>query len=288
MSVAVVTDSTASLPPEEAAAAGVEVVPLHVVVDGADHLEGPGLTGVSPEELAAALRAKVEVGTARPAPAAFLAAYEKAAAAGAEEIVSVHLSSGLSATVDSARAAAQESPVPVHVIDSRTVGMGMGLAVLGAVADAQAGRSAGEVVERVERRCAASSVRLYVDTLEHLRRGGRIGGARALLGSALAIKPILQVLDGHVEPLEKVRTRGKALARLVELTRLACAELPDWTDEVEIAVQHVDALDRAEAAAAELEDQVDGEVRVVGLSAVIAAHVGPGTLGITVSPRPRD
>lgn len=289
MSIAIVTDSTASLPPEDTADAGITVVPLHVVIDGQDHVEGgEGSTGISPEEVAAALRSRQQVATARPSPAVFLEVYERLAASGADEIVSVHLSGGLSSTVESARAAAGDSPAPVHVVDSRIVGMAVGLATVGAATDVAAGRTVEEVVAGIERRCAASSVRMYVDTLEHLRRGGRIGGARALLGSALAIKPILQVLDGHVEPLERVRTRSKALARLQELSELACADLPEWSDGVEVAVQHIDARERAEEVARGLAEHVGGEVRIVELSAVIGAHVGPGTLGITVSPRPRD
>lgn len=285
MRIAVVTDSTASLTDDERAAAGVVVVPLHVVVDDADHLEGPG--GLSPEELAPALRADAQVATARPAPAAFARAYREAAEGGAEAIVSVHLSAGLSSTLGSAQAAAGESPVPVQVIDSGTIGVTLGAVALGAAADAAVGRELGEVVERVDRRCAASSVRLYVDTLDHLRRGGRIGGARALLGSALAIKPILELRDGQVEPLERVRTRGKALARLVELTESACAALPDWADGAEVAVQHVDAPERAAEVAAQLAGRVPGEVRVLELSAVVGAHLGPGAIGVGVCPRPR-
>lgn len=285
--VAVVTDSTASLPPEDVAAAGIHVVPLHVVVDGTDHVEG-GASGISPEEVAAALRGRRPVSTSQPTPATFLAAYEQAAADGAEAVVSVHLSGDMSGTVSSAGSAAADSPVPVHVVDSGTVGMALGLAALGAAADAADGMPVEDVVARLERRCAASSVRLYVDTLEHLRRGGRIGGAAALLGSALAIKPILQVDDGQVQPLERVRTRSKGLARLRELSETASLDLPDWADGVELAVQHLDAREWADDLAAGLAEQVDAPVRIVQCSAVIGAHVGPGTIAVAICPRPRD
>lgn len=288
MRIAVVTDSTASLPPEDVAAAGLVVVPLHVHVGGQDHTEGEGVGGISPDEVAAALRAREEVSTSRPTPATFVEAYEQAAAKGAEAIVSVHLSAQLSGTASSAESAAGDSPVPVHVVDSGTIGMALGFGALGAAEDAAAGRPVEEVVERLRRRVAASSIRLYVDTLEHLRRGGRIGGAQALLGSALAIKPILELRDGVVEPLERVRTRGRALSRLRELAEDALADLPGWADGAGLAVQHVDARERADALAADLQPQVEEEVRIVETSAVIGAHVGPGTVGVVVSPRPQD
>lgn len=288
MSIAIVTDSTASLPPEDVTAHGLVVVPLHVVIDGEDHVEADGAAGISPAEVGAALRSRREVSTSRPTPATFLDAYERAAAGGAEQIISVHLSEQLSGTVSSAQSAAPDSPVPVHVVDSEVIGMALGFAVLGAAADVRAGRPVEEVLERLRRRAAASSVRMYVDTLEHLRRGGRIGGAQALLGSALAIKPILEMRDGVVEPLERVRTRGRALSRLRELVEESLADLPDWADGAALAVQHVDARERADVLAEDLQPQVDEEVRIVETSAAIGAHVGPGTVGVVVSPRPRS
>lgn len=285
MSIAVVTDSTASLPPALRREHGIRAVPLHLVVDGVDRVEGDEADATSVIE---ALRRKASVSTARPAPKSFLDAYEAAAADGATEIISMHISGALSGTSDSARAAAEDAPVPVHVVDSRTVAMDLGFAAIGAARDAAAGRDVADVVERAKRRCAASSVRLVVTSLEQLRRGGRIGGASALLGSALSIKPVLHVVDGEVQPLERVRTTNKAIARLRALVQQDCENLPDWADGVEIAVHHVDAAERAQPLAESLIEQVDAPVDLYPISAIIGAHVGIGTVGVAVSPRPRD
>lgn len=289
MNIAVVTDSTASLPEDLCREHGILVVPLYVVVNGKERAEGEG---GDPAWVVEALRDKADVSTSRPSPAAFLRAYEEAAKGGAEAIISVHLSGSLSGTVDSARSAALESPVPVHVIDSRSIGMAVGLAAVGATRDAADGRGVEDVVERMERRLGASSIRLLVHSLERLRRGGRIGGATALLGSALAIKPVLHVEDGQVQPLERVRTASRAIARLQALTEEQCADLPDWADGVEIAVQQIDADERAAALADALThslgDREGAQVETTTLSAVVAAHVGLGAIGVAVLPRLRD
>ncbi|MFC8502234.1 DegV family protein [Pedococcus sp. NPDC057267] len=282
MSVALVTDSTAYLPAAVVDAHGIGVVPLHVVIAGTEFSEG---VDVSTAEVATALRAFKPVSTSRPAPQAFLEAYEKAAAGGAEAIVSVHISADMSSTVESAHLAAQQSPVPVTVVDSRSLGMAMGYAVVSAAELAAGGASAEEVAAVARSRSEASTVVFYVDTLEHLRRGGRIGAASALLGSALAIKPILGLEDGHIRPLEKVRTSSRALARLEELS---VAAVDAAGGDVDIAVHHLDSAARAEDLAARIRDRVStaGEVVVVELGAVVGAHVGPGTLAVAVSPRP--
>jgi DegV family protein with EDD domain len=282
VSVALVTDSTAYLPAAVVDARGIGVVPLHVVIAGTEFSEG---VDVSTAEVATALRAFKPVSTSRPAPQAFLEAYEKAAAGGAEAIVSVHISADMSSTVESAHLAAQHSPVPVTVVDSRSLGMAMGYAVVSAAELAAGGASAEEVAAVARSRSEASTVVFYVDTLEHLRRGGRIGAASALLGSALAIKPILGLEDGHIRPLEKVRTSSRALARLEEL---AVAAVDAAGGDVDIAVHHLDSAARAEDLAGRIRDRVStaGEVVVVELGAVVGAHVGPGTLAVAVSPRP--
>lgn len=281
MSVAVVTDSTAYLPAELAATYGVRVVPLHVVLGGRSYEEG---TEVSTAEIAAALRRFTPVTTSRPTPQAFLKAYRSAAEAGLTGVVSVHLSADLSGTVEAAALAAAESAMPVQVVDSRSMGMGMGYAVVSAAQLAAAGASLGAVAAAARSRAAASRVYFYVDTLEHLRRGGRIGAASALLGSALAIKPLLQLRDGRIEPVERVRTANRALARLEDL---AVAGIPA-AQRVDVAVHHLDALDRAQALADRLRGRLHVEVDLVELGAVVGAHVGPGTIAVVVSPRPAN
>lgn len=288
MRIAVVTDSTASLAQAACRERGVRVVPLHVVVDGVDRTEGDEADEAHADWVIDALRRRAEVSTSRPTPATLLQAYEEAAAGGAEAVVSVHLSSALSGTVDAARSAAAEAPLPVHVVDSQTIGMALGFAALGAAEDATAGRDLEDVLDRMRRRCAASTVRLVVHSLEPLRRGGRIGGAAALLGSALAIKPVLHVTDGEVQPLERVRTASRAIARLQALTEGDCATLPDWADGVDVAVHHMDAAERAEPLAEALAEHIGREVKAAQLSAVVGAHVGVGTVGVAVSPRCRD
>ncbi len=284
MSVAIVTDSTAYLPAELVTAAPVPItiVPLHVVLGGTEHREG---VDISIAELSAALRRFVPVSTSRPAPKAFLDAYEAAAADGATSIVSIHLSADMSGTCQSAQLAAQQSPVPVEVVDSRSLGMAMGYAVLSAAEASAAGRDTAEVAAVALARSEAATVAFYVDTLEHLRRGGRIGAASALVGSALAIKPLLTLVDGSIRPLERVRTSSRALARLAEL---AVAAAGASSEVVDIAVQHLDSEQRAQTLADQLRERVGnlGELVLGELGAVVGAHVGPGTLAVAVSPRP--
>jgi DegV family protein with EDD domain len=284
VSTALVTDSTAYLPADLLAELGVHVVPLHVVVGGQEHAEGVDIDAAA---VAAALREFRPVSTSRPAPAAFLEAYEEAAEGGADAVVSVHISGDMSSTVGGAQLAAAESPVPVTVVDSRAMGMAMGYAVLAGARLAAGGASAEVVADAVRSTCAAATVVFYVDTLEYLRRGGRIGKAGALLGSALAIKPILGLRDGHIVPLERVRTSTRAIARLEELAVEAATSLPEGADGVDVAVHHLDSPERAERLAERLRARLgEGvEVRVVELGAVVGAHVGPGTLAVAVVPR---
>lgn len=220
--------------------------------------------------------------TSRPNPEAFAAAYRAAAEAGAKGIVSVHISGELSGTVEAARLAAAEAPVPVRVVDSRLVGMALGYAVLAAAEAIAAGRDLAEAAEAATRRAAVTSGFFYVDTLEHLRRGGRIGAARALLGSALAVKPLLHLDGGRIEPLEKVRTASRAIARLEEI-----AVERSGGGEVDITVHHLAAEERAEPLAERLRARVPGlrELYVGEVGAVIGAHVGPGLLAVVVAPR---
>lgn len=277
--VAVVTDSTAYLPADLVASHGITVVPVQVVVDGTAYDEG---TEITPTEVAAALRRWGVVTTSRPSPERFARAYADAAAAGATGVVSVHLSGDMSGTVDSATLAARDAPIPVEVVDSRSVAMAMGFGVLDAARASEAGASVHEVAEVVRTRVGGGSALFYVDTLDFLRRGGRIGAAQALLGQALAVKPILELVDGRVAPLEKVRTSSRALARLEEIV----VERADGRP-CDIAVHHLDAAERASALAAKLHARLEDSVVLVSeVGAVVGAHVGPGMVAVAVSPRP--
>lgn len=285
MGVAIVTDSTACLPPEllAAAASPVGVVPLHVVIGRRELTEGVDISG---DSLVEALDGKDRVSTSRPAPREFLDAFERAARPGVDHIVSIHISADMSGTVQSAQLAATQSPVPVTVLDSRSIGMAMGYAVLTAAQAAAAGAGPAEVVGAARRRLAATSVVFYVDTLEYLRRGGRIGAASALFGSALFIKPILTLGDGIIQPLERVRTSSRAIARLEELS--LAAVVAATPARCELAVHHVGAPDRAAAVADWLVDRapVGTEVVIAELGAVVGAHTGPGTVAVVVAPVP--
>src|SRR4051794_28310195 len=222
------------------------------------------------------------VSTSRPTPGDFLAAYRKALDEGAERLVSIHLSSELSGTVDAARlAASQVGEHIVTVVDTRSAAMGAGFAVLAAARSAAAGAGAAAVARTARETADATRTFFVVDTLEHLRRGGRIGAAAAVLGSALAVKPVLHVEDGRVVPLEKVRTSARALNRLVQLAVEAAGER-----EVLVAVHHLAAADRADRLAADLRDRLPQmrELYVSELGAAIGAHVGPGAVGIVVAP----
>lgn len=284
VSVAIVTDSTAYLPADMVQRHHIRVVPIHVVVGGRELAEG---VDVTPQIVADALRSYTPVTTARPSPQAMLAAYEAAAADGATAVVSVHLSSDMSSTIGSAELAAREASVPVQVVDSRSVAMGLGYAVLAGARAAQAQAGPEQVVRVVRQRAGASTVRFSVDTLEFLRRGGRIGAASTLVGTALAIKPILGLIDGAIVPLERVRTTSRAVARLEDLAFESATRLPAGATGCDLAVHHVDSPDRAAALADRLAARVPGvsSVPVIELGAVVGAHVGPGTLGTVVSPR---
>ncbi|MEO7132295.1 MAG: DegV family protein [Dermatophilaceae bacterium] len=283
MTIRLVTDSTAYLPDDLARQHGIEVVPLHVIVGGKDRIEGRDITS---DEVATALREYTIVTTSRPTPQAFAEAYARLAAEGATGIVSVHLSGQMSGTVEAAQLAAAESPVPVEVIDSETIGMALGFAVIAGSEVAGSGASLTEVAAAVHERIVASSVLFYVHTLEHLRRGGRIGAAAALLGSALAIKPILAVRGGRIVPVEKVRTSARAIARI---EAMVAEGIEAGGVAVDIAVHHLDAGDRGPLMAERLRAlPAARQVLLVELGAVVGAHVGPGTVAIAVSARPNE
>ena len=272
--VAVVTDSTAYLPAGVAERFGVTVVPLHVVLGS---WSGQEAVEVSPADVAAALQERrVQVTTSRPTPGQLAAAYR---ATGASQVVSVHLSSALSGTADSARLAAQHlaPDITVRVVDSGSIAMGLGFGVLAAAEAANAGGSLDDVVAAAER--VETTTLVYVDTLEHLRRSGRVRATSALVGAALAVKPLLVVRDGELVLLEKVRTFSKALARLEELAVEAAGD-----HEVQLAVHHLAAPERAALLEAELRDAIPRatQVYVSEVGAVVGAHAGPGLLGVVV------
>jgi DegV family protein with EDD domain len=277
--VAIVTDSTAYLPPPTMERHGIIAVPLTVVLGDQALEEG---TEISARSLALALQKRRPVTTSRPSPEVFAEAYRARAEAGATGIVSLHLSSEFSGTYDAAVLAAKDAPVPVRVVDTGMVAMALGFCALAAAETAEGGGTLDEAVAAAEKRAAGTSAYFYVDTLDYLRRGGRIGAAQALLGSALAVKPLLQLDGGRIELLEKVRTASKAIARLEEIVVERAG-----ASSVDIAVHHLAAPERAATLAERLRERVPGlvDLHVSEVGAVIGAHTGPGLLGAVVSPR---
>ncbi|MFC4471231.1 DegV family protein [Streptomyces xiangluensis] len=277
--VAIVTDSTAYLPPRTMERHGITAVPLTVVLGDQALEEG---TEISARSLAQALQKRRPVTTSRPSPEVFAQTYRKVAEAGATGIVSLHLSAEFSGTYDAAVLASREAPVPVRVVDTGMVAMALGFCALAAAESAEADGTIDEAVTAAEKRAAGTSAYFYVDTLDYLRRGGRIGAAQALFGSALAVKPLLELDGGRIELLEKVRTASKAIARLEEIVADRAGSA-----QVDIAVHHLAAPERASALAERLRARVPGlaDLHVSEVGAVIGAHTGPGLLGAVVSPR---
>ena len=269
--VAVVTDSTAYLPPAQAAALDVRVVPLQVVVAGESYDEG---TPEASDVLVAALQEHEPVSTSRPSPEAFALVYDALRREGFDAVVGVHLSRAMSGTIEAAELAAAEAGIPVTVVDSRAVGMALGFAVVAAAETAGEGGDA-DSVAAAARACADATVAVFfVDSLDQLRRGGRIGGAQALVGQALSVKPLLRLDEGSIQPWERVRTAARAVARLEEAAVEAAAAA-----EVDLAVHHL----AEPARAAELAPAVR-RVVVSEVGAVVGAHTGLGMLAVAVAP----
>jgi DegV family protein with EDD domain len=275
---AVVCDSTGYLPSELVAEREIERIGLYVSVDGHQERE---LEITDYASFYERLRAS-ESGatTSQPSIGDFLAVYEPLLAAG-REIVSIHISAGISGTFEAAGQARQrlidegKDGERIHVMDSRSAAGGMGLTVLGASAAAAHGADAEAVLARAEQTRRELKMWFAIDTLEYLRRGGRIGGARAWIGSALKIKPIL-TLEEEITPVERVRTRARSLERLRGYARQRHEQGADgWV------VQHIQD---EETAAALIDDgrEIFGcePVFVSEIGAVLGAHVGPGLLGI--------
>jgi len=273
MSVYVVTDSTSDIPREIAEAHGITVVPLGVTFGAESFRDGVDL---HPDDFFARLQeAKALPTTSQPPPALFEHAYEHLATRG--EVVSVHLSHKFSGTVESARsAAAKVAADRISVVDSGSVSMGLGLCVIAAGARAQAGGTRGEVVAAAESVASRLHVAVAFETLEYLRRGGRIGRAQAFVGGLLRVKPILTVRDGEAFPLSRARSRRKAIDELAAL-----AEKFERVDD--IVVCYTTTRDDAEELAARVRSRHGGAAVAVGqFGSVLGVYGGPGMLGIAV------
>lgn len=274
MAVRIVTDSSSDLTDDEIAAHGVEVVPLTIRFGDEEFEDRTDLTVEAFYDKLGA--ASVLPETAAPAPGKFEAAFRRQASAGADAIVCITLSSGLSATMQSAQNAAMavKDDLDVRVLDSRSITSGLGTQVLLAAEAAEGGASVDEVVALVEGLVERTHVFGALDTLDNLKKGGRIGGAQALLGSLLSIKPILDISTGEVAEAGKARTRRKAL----EVLRDKVVE----AGTVEhLCVTHGLAPD-IDAMLDLLGEGYDRDrIRVGHIGPVIGTHGGPRVMGVT-------
>jgi DegV family protein with EDD domain len=282
--VAVVTDSTSYLPPELVERDELTVVPLYVVFGGDRTVPEVEITDYPAffEELRTAEKLPT---TSQPSVGDFTAAFEPLLEAG-REVVSVHISGGLSGTTEAARQAKEtltrddKGGERIEVFDSTTAAGGLGFMVLAAAKAARDGASAREVVEHVAE--ARKELRLWfaIDTLEFLKRGGRIGAASAWIGSTLRVKPILTV-ENEMTPVERVRTSSRAFERLLEYAR-SCADsgADAWS------AQHINAPDNCDALVADCREIYGSEPTIVSeIGPVLSAHTGPGLLGTGALPK---
>lgn len=271
--VAVVTDGTCSLTPAMGHEFGVEVAPVYVIFGEKTYLAGVDLQA---DEFYSLLRSSKQLPTtSQPTAPDFIKIYTELAKE-AEEIVTVVVSHKLSATLQSALMAKEQfTEVPVHVIDTQSVSLGLGMIAIAAAGAAKEGRNAEQVVRLVEALIPQVNIIFTVDTLKYLHKGGRIGGATAFLGSALSIKPILYVKDGRIEPLERQRTRTRAVNRLFELM-----EERAGSEEIHTAVLHCNVPEKAKEFAEQISKRFKfAELHTIDAGPVIGTHAGPGTLG---------
>ncbi len=279
MTVKIVTDSSCDLPDGLVSELGIDVVPLTIRFGSEELVDRRDL---SPSEFWARCATSAELpSTAAPAPGAFEEVFRAAAAAGAEGVMCVVLSSKLSATGESAQAAARAvaDVVPVKVVDSLSVSLGHGVMAVQGARRAQAGATLDEIVAMAEDMAGRTKIFATLDTLEYLKKGGRIGAAQALLGSILSIKPCIEVVDGKVEPGPKQRTRSRSLQWLAD-------QVGAHKGVENLAVLHGDAPD-VDTLLALLAPHFPREQIVIGqLGAVVGAHTGPRTIGVAFQSAP--
>ena len=274
MTLGIVTDSTAYLAQDFIDRNNIKVIPVQVIVDGKAHSD---ITEISVSQLVAALRQNKSVTTARPSVQNFSQAFQDLIDSGASEILSIHISSKLSGTFESAVMASQQFKIPIAVIDSKGVAGFLAQGVRQAVQLRESGYS----VERIEIELQAAlekrKMYFYVDTLEFLQKGGRVSSLRSKVGQLFTVKPILRLENGQVELHELVRTEAKAINRLVELAM-------DTNLTGSFLVNHVCAEVRAKQIVNELNAKsAITSIPVSEVGAVVAAHVGPGAVAIVIN-----
>ena len=273
--IAIVTDSTAYLPKHLIDQYKITVVPLSLLWDGVVYLDG---IDIQPGEFYQRLeKSKTIPTTSQATVATFTQVFERLAGEG-YEILTITISSKLSGTMDSAVQARAELPdAKIELVDSFSTSLGMGMPTLMAARLAEQGASLAECKAIVEKGRDNSGLFLVVDTLEFLHRGGRIGGGARFLGTALKLKPILELANGKLEAVERVRTKGKALDRMVELVRAQINE----RSPVHLGVIHANAEAEAQVVLAEASNILNPvESYIVPVSPAIGTHTGPGVVGL--------
>ena len=273
--VAIVTDGACSLTPAQGEQFGIQIAPVYVTFGEKTYRAGVDLDN---EEFYRFLAASKKLPTtAQPTAADFVNIYNQLAEE-AEEIITIVISHHMSATIQSAEMARNlfNNKVPVHIVDSETVSLGLGMMVIAAAKAAEQGQDAQAVLNLVESLKQKMNVIFTVNTLEYLHKGGRIGGATAFLGTTLDIKPILYIKDGRIEPLERQRTRKRSVSRLLALMEQNVGKQP-----VHVSILHGNAMEEAR----QLEQSVQSQFNCVELifsdmGPVIGVHAGPGTLGL--------
>jgi DegV family protein with EDD domain len=271
VSIRIVTDSTCDLPEEIIRQHRITVIPLHIHMDSKEYRDGVNLSRQDFYQQLPGLKSTPT--TAAPGPDIFQVAYEQLATEGATEILSIHISSKLSAIVGSARTAARsDASIPVTVFDSRQLSLGMGFEVQSAAMAATEDLPMAAILAQLENQIARTHVFAALDTLEFLRRSGRMHVALSTLGTLLRIKPFLKMYDGN-PTAERVRTRQGAMKRLIEL-------LHEYAPYEKVAILHSNAADRAQAMLEEVKDLLPSEpIWIEEINPVLGAHIGPGVIG---------
>ncbi len=279
MAVKIVTDSTAYLSKEHCTQYDIHVVPLKVLFGGRVYKDGIDLTN---EEFYNMLsKADKLPTTSQPSSGEFEEVYAGLVSQG-HEIISIHISGKLSGTIESARAAAGQFPgAKIHVVDSCSTAFGLAMMVLETAQAVQQQYDSGYILHQLERMIRHTTVLFVVDTLEYLEKGGRIGAARALLGTLLKIRPVLKIEDGLIVPVSSVRTKKKAIAFMLEQAVALVNQRP-----CKVAVAHAQAPDERDELLGMVQGRLNiaGEILVSEVGPVIGAHTGPGVLGLAVCP----
>jgi DegV family protein with EDD domain len=279
--VAILTDSASDMDPAEAAASGIGIVPLLVTFGSETFKAGVDLSTADFWARMTAPDAPFPT-TAASSPAEFKAAYEAAFEAGAEAVVSVHVAGTLSGTIKSAQVARDMLPDrEIHLVDSQGASMAQGILCRMGLEMAADGRTAEDIAETLSERARDIRIYLTLDTLDYLKKGGRISGAQAAIGTLLSVKPIIEVKDGTVETADRVRTRGKARDRMVELALQRPIE--------RMSILHTMSPDVEafrEAMLARVPDLDPDAVSIEIVGASVGPHLGPGCIGIVLLYQP--